>query len=33
MANEEEYDIDEEQRGMRHVGRGPLAEKCTQTPA
>ena len=33
MANEEEYEIDEEQRGLRHVGRGPLAEKGTQTPA
>ena len=33
MANEEEYEFDEEQRGLRHVGRGPLAEKGTQTPA
>ena len=33
MANEEEYEIDEEQRGLRHVGRGPLAEKGTQAPA
>lgn len=33
MANEEEYEFDEEQRGLRHVGRGPLAEKGTQAPA
>ena len=33
MANEEEYEIDEEQRGLRHVGRGPLAEKGAQAPA
>ena len=33
MANEEEYEFDEEQRGLRHVGRGPLVEKGTQAPA
>ena len=33
MANEEEYEIDEEQQGLRHVGRGPLAEKGTRAPA